>query len=142
MGKRPRGDPEAVFLFRSCGVHERQVTDFMTLITPNDGEDASSELMLSVTQEHFQRAVGKLNGLINKWEAGEFDAPVDAQRVVRDASALLVLALKERERLEEHRRKKAGVVHDYAIDFGSARDEIGRRMALLRTARGAGAVSE
>ena len=113
----------------------------MTLITPN-GEGEFSEGFLSTTQQSYRHAADALLELIKQVKAGELPAATDAQRVLRDANTLLILALKERERLEERRRKEAGVVRDYALDFGAARDEIGRRMARIRAARSSGHVSE
>ncbi|MFV2034011.1 MAG: hypothetical protein ACC631_02655 [Halocynthiibacter sp.] len=113
----------------------------MTLNTSN-GEDGHSEGFLSTAQESYQNAADALLGLINQVKAGKLPPASDAQRVLRDANILLVLALKERERLEELCRKEAGVVHGYALDFGAARDEIGRRMARLRAAAGSGDISE
>lgn len=113
----------------------------MTLIYPERGDD-SSDNMLSEAQEIFQRTTSALNVLVRELEANNTDNAGEAARLVKELKAALYPAMAERERLEEKRKKSAGIVHDFAIDFDAARHEIGRRLACLRAAGGQGRVPE
>ena len=56
--------------------------------------------------------------------------------VVREMRKALQTVIEERNKVEQLRREMAGGVGDRDIDLRSARDVIGRRLALLRHARG------
>lgn len=115
--------------------------DRMTLITPDEDQGNSTEL-LSIAQDHFERLAGALNRAVVAVEDGQADTAKEAQGLARDLSKSLQSVMEERVRVEKLRRQNAGIVHDFAIDFESARDEIRRRLARLRAAVGAGGVSE
>ncbi|SLN21630.1 hypothetical protein PSA7680_00808 [Pseudoruegeria aquimaris] len=108
----------------------------MSLITPFGGRSAQDEI-LAAANEHLERLIRTVRLLTNQLEAGEFKDLAETTKVVRDAGAALQIAFRERENVEKLRRKDAGIVHDYAIDFDAARDEIGRRLDCLRAARNA-----
>ncbi|QDY68916.1 hypothetical protein [Qingshengfaniella alkalisoli] len=113
----------------------------MTLIYPEAG-DGSSDKLLSEAHGHFADAANALSVFIAALKAGDTTQAPEAMKLVKELKAALVPALMERERLEKTIREDAGVVNGYAIDFDAARHEIGRRLACLRAARGAGGVSE
>ena len=101
-------------------------------------QDGSPGRMITVTQEHLQRSVDDLNGIIKAIKAGDISRTKDVTAIITLLGKALQSALDERTRVEKLRKTEAGVVNDYALDFDAARDEIGRRLARLR-ATGSGA---
>ncbi|MCT8160113.1 hypothetical protein [Pseudoruegeria sp. SHC-113] len=106
----------------------------MSLITPLGGPTAQDDI-LAAANEHLERLIRTVRALTNQLEAGEFKDLAETTKTVRDAGAALQIAFRERENVEKLRRKDAGIVHDFAVDFDAARDEIGRRLDCLRAAR-------
>jgi hypothetical protein len=105
----------------------------MTLIKPIDDMGAGDE-SLAVAEDLFEEA-GVILGKLLKIARQEDDATVRKLRpAVAELSAGWQMAVKERNRVAEERKKAAGVVGSYAIDFDAARAEIGRRLACLRAA--------
>ena len=78
---------------------------------------------------------------VGELDDGELVHVGEAGRILKELKQALQTANQERERLESERKKQAGIVGEYAIDFDAARLEIGRRLACLRTAGGQGSVS-
>lgn len=113
----------------------------MTLIYPKPGE-ASAEEVFSEAQQTFHRATRALNRLVDQLDVDELSNGGEANKLLGQLKQALQTALAERERLEQKARSDAGIVNDYAVDFDAARLEIGRRLACLRAAGGAGRVSE
>lgn len=107
-----------------------------------EASDGSSGGILSEAQKTYNRASAALNRLVEELEDGETGRADESGKLLDHLRKALNNAIAERERLENERRKDAGIVHDYAIDFDAARSEIGRRLACLRAAGGAGDVSE
>lgn len=106
----------------------------MSLITPL-GSPAAQDDILAAANEHLERLIRTVRALTNQLEAGEFKDLAETTKTVRDAGAALQIAFRERENVEKLRRRDAGIVHDFAVDFDAARDEIGRRLDCLRAAR-------
>ncbi|MCR9086474.1 MAG: hypothetical protein NXH97_07020 [Rhodobacteraceae bacterium] len=114
----------------------------MTLNYPETG-DTSADRTFDEANALFHRAVGALGDLVKRLEAGEFDASAEAETTVKKIDKQLELVMRERQRVEERKRKEIGAAAGgVAINFDAARDEIGRRLARLRAANGAGVVSE
>ena len=90
--------------------------------------------LLAVTEDMFREAAEDLVRAKRKLQAGKMDEVKAAVQAVKDLKAALQLVMEERARVEKLRRQVGGVVHDYALDFDAARDEIGRRLARLRDA--------
>ncbi len=113
----------------------------MTLITPQGGEDSAQEI-LSLAERHFHRMLERIEEIISEVRCSDTQASKEAQIVVRDLGKAMQTVFDERAKVEKLRKHTAGVVHDIALDFDAARDEIGRRMARLRAAQGSGDISE
>lgn len=104
----------------------------MVLITPFDA--VAPDVCLEVAEELFMEAGLALAELTKKIRRHELDDARKAKAALSEVIAAYQIAMKERNRVAEDRRKGSGVVGDYAIDFDAARDEIGRRLACLREA--------
>ena len=112
----------------------------MTIIYPDGGEGSSAGI-LSEAQQTYQCAQAALNKLVGELVDGELVHVGEAGRILKELKQALQTANQERERLESERKKQAGIVGEYAIDFDAARLEIGRRLACLRASGGQGSVS-
>ncbi|HBQ35898.1 MAG TPA: hypothetical protein DD729_03515 [Rhodobacteraceae bacterium] len=113
----------------------------MTIITPV-GAIGDPEEILLIAEKHFDRMLRRAEEIITSLEAEETGISKEAAGRIRDLSKAVQTALDERAKLEKLRKQKAGIVHEYALDFDAARDEIGRRMARLRAAGNAEGISE
>ena len=103
----------------------------MTFHTPV-GENGPPRDVLSEAMELYETAIGVFSETIREVRAQ--GQTKEATSYVRELAKIVQSVLTERERLEKLRRQDAGIVHDYALDFDAARDEIGRRLARLRDA--------
>lgn len=90
---------------------------------------AESEMLFRDMAEEMARA-------LQKFRAGDFSEAKGATAAVKDLRSAYQLVMDERTRVDKLRKQVAGVVHDYALDFDAARDEVGRRLARLRAAEG------
>ncbi|WP_375262534.1 hypothetical protein [Palleronia sp.] len=114
----------------------------MTVIRVNETGFENEKCVLELAEEQFTElliALGDMKGRVRKGE------PVPDTEVKQRVSAVqraMDHVFSERKRLDEVQRKRAGIVHEFAIDFDAARDEIGRRLARLRAASSAGDVPE
>ena len=97
--------------------------------------EGSASDILKETQAHFSRAIYALNALLERIEGGEIGARNEAVQTAQDVRKAMQTFFDERKKIEDQLRKNAGVVHDFALDFEAARDEIGRRLDRLRAAQ-------
>lgn len=111
------------------------------MITPVEGDGGSEEILL-IAEKQFDRMLRRAEEIISTLDDENTEASKEAAACIRDLGKAMQTAFGERATLEKLRKHNAGIVHDYALDFDAARDEIGRRMARLRGAGGAGDVSE
>ncbi len=113
----------------------------MVLIKP-EGIDGAAGSVLLAAEEHFTRLIKALNAQAKRIEASDEPPSGELEKAARLAGAAMQTVLNERQRIESSIRKNDGVVHDFALDFAAAREEIRGRMARLRAACDAGEVSE
>ncbi|WP_456388955.1 hypothetical protein [Profundibacter sp.] len=113
----------------------------MTINTPL-GDDAQSEEILLIAENHFGRMLRRADEIIAMLEQESSGVSKEASVCIRDLGKATQTAFGERANLEKLRKHNAGIVHDYALDFDAARDEVGRRMARLRSAGSSGGISE
>ncbi|MCV6598454.1 MAG: permease [Mangrovicoccus sp.] len=106
-------------------------------------EDVSEDRMFKEANAMFHRAVCALGDLVQRIEAGEMELDAEAKQVIRALDNSSGLVLKERQRFDDRKSKQIGAAAGgcVALDFDAARVEIGRRLARLRAAEGAGGVS-
>lgn len=107
----------------------------MTMRFTEGGSDPEEALQL--TEQLFQVAVGDLNDALSAVRSGNFEAVKEGKRAVRDLAELSKMVMEERRHVEKLRKQIAGAVGTWGeLDLHTARDEIGRRLACLRDARG------
>lgn len=93
--------------------------------------------LLAEADAHFERAVRELDAAIGELQTRGADASKDVIEAVRALGKALTVAFEERARVERLRRQEGGGEDARAIlDFASAREEVGRRLARLRAAAG------
>ena len=124
------------FHFSRAGRHGRRVDHRM-------GEDLSPddsvpETLLRATEGLYRETAEDLARVMKALRSGKTDDAKAAAQAVRDLKTAFQLVMDERTRVDKLRKQIAGVVHDYALDFDAARDEIGRRLARLRDAGNGG----
>jgi hypothetical protein len=110
------------------GRESRQMT-----IKFRDGDEPPVDV-LAATEEYLRETVEQIVRAVRDVRAGRAGDIKAAQLIVRDLKTLFAMIMDERTRVEKLRKQVAGVVHGHALDFGAARDEIGRRLACLRDA--------
>ena len=98
--------------------------------------DDNGEAWVTAAENTFLRALKALEGICEKLESEEFEATSDVKTTVPGVVQATQNLLRERNRMFELHKTKAGIVNDYAIDFDTARAEIGRRLSCLRAAGG------
>lgn len=140
VGERHWGDPGAAFPFLSYGPRMRGRFYHMALITPFRDEGTAAGL-LEVASAHYEDALEALEIVKLYLKEGSDLSSAEIARAAADLRKATQTLFDERKRLEDQRRKEAGVVHDFGLDFDAARNEIGRRLDRLRAARGAEGVS-
>ncbi len=111
----------------------------MTLIVP-EGDQASSEDILSGAEDVFRAAEKLIEARIEDLKI-QPDSP-ELKRDIQRYRDTLQLFLKERQAVEDRKRKQSGIGGGgYALDLDAARAEVGRRLACLGDTRGTGSVS-
>ena len=113
----------------------------MTLITPLGAELASQEILVEA-EAHYRRTVSTLHEIIEEVKAGKLDRTKELKGALRDLHQATQSAFDERAKVEKRLRTESGILHDYALDFDSARAEIRERLDRLRSAGSAGGVSD
>lgn len=113
----------------------------MTLITPV-GDDEPAADILAVAHRRYETAITEIDKALAAIKAGQFEETSQLSKLLGDLNKASNAAFDERARVETRQRREAGIVHEYALDFDQARDEIGRRLGRLRTAADAGSIPE
>jgi hypothetical protein len=99
--------------------------------------DGIPDDVLGFTEDLYKVAVVDLRALIADIRAGQVKDVQKAKSAVRDLFSVGKLLIQERANVETLRKQVAGTVGTGGeLDLGAARDEIGRRLACLRDARG------
>lgn len=100
-----------------------------------DGDHAPVDLT-AATEELYQETAQELIRAIKAIRDGEVDQIPNAKAAVKDLRAVFQTVMEERTRVEKLRKQVVGDVGAGTLDLSAARDEIGRRLALLRNAAG------
>ena len=113
----------------------------MTLITPEQGTSRIEDRIGSISNQ-LESLRKSLEDLEQQVRAGEVGTETDARKQMSAIQNMVRLALDAEMKLDEQRKRKAGIVNDYALDFDAARSSIGCRLGRLRAARCPGRIPE
>ncbi len=100
-------------------------------VTVGEGEPVD---LADFTESLFRSYAEDIDRVLRKIERGEFDELKVLPGQVKQLREVYQLVQEERGRVEKLRKQVAGIVGTGTIDFQSARDEIGSRLARLRDA--------
>jgi hypothetical protein len=101
-----------------------------------EGDEIPDDV-LGFTQDLFKEAVSDLRSMIALIRAGKIAEVKAAKAAVKDLREVGKMLIQERQNVEALRKQVAGHVGAGSdLDLDAARDEIGRRLACLRGARG------
>ena len=114
----------------------------MTIIRVEGTGHDHDACVLELAEHQFMELLIELGEMKGRVREGEAVPDSEVKKCVSAVQRAIDHVFSERKRLDEARRKRAGIVHDYAIDFDAARGEIGRRLDRLRAASAAGDVLE
>ena len=89
------------------------------------------------TEGLLKECAEEIARLLDRVKHGEFEALRAIPVAAKELREVFQMVQEERSRVEKLRKQVAGLVGTGELDFQSARDEIGRRLARLRDA-GAG----
>ena len=90
--------------------------------------------LLGVTENLLREYAEEIARLLDKAKRGELDELKAIPGNVKQLRDVLVVIQEERSRVDKLRKQVAGLVGAGELDFQSARDEVGRRLARLRGA--------
>ncbi|MEM6694203.1 MAG: hypothetical protein AAF626_06020 [Pseudomonadota bacterium] len=119
----------------SDGEAKVRASDGEALIRASDGE-AVRDASIDIAERQFLDALMAVEAITEKIKRQEIEALTEVPKAAAHAAAATKHLLTEKHRVYEQQKRHAGIVGDFAIDFDAARDEIGRRLARLRAARG------
>jgi hypothetical protein len=89
------------------------------------------------TESFYLEAMADLKSVFAAFKAGQFDEAKVPKNTLRELRSLATALVQERANVDKLRKQVAGSVGAGSeLDLGAARDEIGRRLACLRAARG------
>lgn len=91
---------------------------------------------IEIAEQLFRGCAEDLTRLQDSLRKGEVSEVKNAVRAARELRSATQLMLEERNRVERLRKKIAGDAGSCGFDLEAARNEIGRRLACLRRARG------
>ncbi len=101
------------------------------------GEAGVPPDILDFTEKLFLIAVEDLNEILEAIREGRLEMAREGKRAVRDLAEMGKQVILERNNVDQLRKRAAGAAGAGGeLDLAAARDEIGRRLACLRAARG------
>ncbi|WP_395540232.1 hypothetical protein [Neotabrizicola sp. sgz301269] len=103
----------------------------------SEGLDPFAEDVLAFTEALFRVAQDDLNSALGAIREGRFEAAKAGKVAAHDLAEMGRQVLEGRRNVDKLRKQIAGAVGTWGeLDLDQARDEIGRRLACLRDARG------
>ena len=105
----------------------------MTLIKPTD-VDAEVKKLVTVSIKLLKRAILGMESLVVQIEEGDLVVETNTKTTSSNLTNAAIALMKEHQRVVDESKKLSGIDGDFAIDMQSARDEIGSRLARLRSA--------
>jgi hypothetical protein len=113
----------------------------MDKTSPREGQSPVGE-KLTWLMMFLEASAGAVSRRFEAMLAGEVGPLQETSKELVELRKWAGLAYEEQARIEKLIRDQDGRVGDHEIDFADARAQIGRRLARLRAAGGAGDVSE
>ena len=113
----------------------------MTLNTPT-GKEMAPEEILELIERHFLRALAALDEALLRLKDGEKDGAQNVAKTTKEARMAMQSVIEERKRVDQVRKHATGTCAEGELDLDAARDEIGRRLAVLQAQERAGSLSE
>jgi hypothetical protein len=110
--------------------------------------DKAREQILDASIAALERLTDKVTTLCERADqaarpgAGEADVKAEDERLVRETGKLLIQTIAHWRDACIERNKAKGILREYAFDLTAAEKEVGRRLAALKRAQTAGAVSD
>jgi hypothetical protein len=95
------------------------------------GDEPAVDMLAEVLQL-YRFTAEELVMALNAIKAGDLVEAKAAATAVRDLKSAYFLVMEERGKVEKLSKQAAGAVGTGSLDLSAARDEIGRRLALLR----------
>ena len=101
------------------------------------GSDPEAVDIVRLAERQLERSMLRLAQLIDEVEAGRIEGVTEAKKATDMLMGYVRLLMEERNKVDKLRKSVAGGAGaGEGLDLGHARDEIGRRLALLRDAGG------
>ena len=97
------------------------------------GDEPPTDLLAAV-EDIYRKSAKHLIATISRIEDDPGVEAKSAAPAIKELKAAFQMVMEERTRVEKLRKQTAGTVGASALDFDSARNEIGRRLACLRDA--------
>lgn len=121
---------------------QHSMTVTLSEFDTNTGSDRGNGTAVPVdvvrlAERQLERAMIRMAQLIEDVEAGRFETMTEAKKTCDHLTGYVRLLMEERNKVDKLRKSAAGAAGGgSALDLDAARDEIGRRLALLRDAGG------
>ncbi len=135
-----RGVPEALASFSVRPEGQRNGWQHSMTMTLSEfdkgGGDTAALDVVRLAERQLERAMLRMAQLIDDVEAGRFETMTEAKKTCDHLTGYVRLLMEERNKVDKLRKSAAGAAGGGALDLDAARDEIGRRLALLRDAGG------
>ncbi|SDK36403.1 hypothetical protein SAMN04488026_10393 [Aliiruegeria lutimaris] len=91
--------------------------------------------------EIYRSSSKEMTDIVREIGDGKTDRAKKLGPILTEIRKASMAMMEEARNVEDLRRKLVGDVHEQSLDLAGARNEIGRRMARIRAASGAGSVS-
>ncbi|MFA9231500.1 MAG: hypothetical protein ACEQSU_12270 [Microgenomates group bacterium] len=99
-------------------------------------EERSADYLLDASETVLRETAEGLAATMDAVRSGHLKEVASAVIAVRDLRQAFTTVMMERDKVDKLRKQVAGAVGTGTLDLHAARDEIGRRLALLRAAAG------
>lgn len=105
------------------------------------GTGAGEDNLLILAERNLERVIRDLDAICQELEARKDGATAEVRAAAVDLRKTIQSVFEERHRIGRFFDTGAGIGAEGALDLDTARNEIGRRLALLRKHSGTGGVS-
>lgn len=107
----------------------------MTVIRLRDEGQDEGRKLLEIAEARLREMLEDLDACAAYWRDRDDLSETELKRVLTNVAKSVQHVFDERKRFDDLRKKKLGLVQDFAIDLDAARDTIGRKLDRLRDAR-------